>query len=66
MRGAGQYHRVDQLRPAGAAGRVGLPVRTARRPPHPDTVERVFALLGAQDLADHTGAYLMGRTGTVS
>jgi predicted transposase YbfD/YdcC len=35
-----------------------------RRPPHPDTVERVFALLGAQGLADHTGAYLMGRTGT--
>ncbi|HVB41817.1 MAG TPA: ISAs1 family transposase [Streptosporangiaceae bacterium] len=35
-----------------------------RRPPHPDTAERVFALLGAQHLADQTGAYLMARTGT--
>jgi predicted transposase YbfD/YdcC len=35
-----------------------------RKPPHPDTVERVFTLLGGQGLADHTGAYLMARTGT--
>jgi predicted transposase YbfD/YdcC len=31
-------------------------------PPHPDTVERVFAALGAQGLAEHTGAY-PGRQG---
>jgi predicted transposase YbfD/YdcC len=36
----------------------------AGRRPHPDTVERVFALLGAQGLADHAGAYLMARAGT--
>src|SRR5438046_6795283 len=29
-------------------------------PPHPDTVERVFAALGAQGLADGVGAYLAG------
>ena len=40
------------------------PGAAGRRAPHPDTVERVFALLGAQGLADHTGAYLMARTGT--
>ena len=40
------------------------PGTAGRRPPHPDTVERVFALLGAQALADHTGAYLMAGTGT--
>jgi len=40
------------------------PAAAGRRPPHPDTVERVFALLGAQHLAGHTGAYLMARTGT--
>jgi len=40
------------------------PGAAGRRAPHPDTVERVFALLGAQHLADQTGAYLMGRTGT--
>lgn len=32
-------------------------------PPHPDTVERVFALLGAQGLADGVGAHLAERTG---
>ncbi|MDQ3885790.1 MAG: ISAs1 family transposase [Actinomycetota bacterium] len=32
-------------------------------PPHPDTIERVFRALGAQGLADHTGAYLGGRAG---
>lgn len=32
-------------------------------PPHPDTVERVFALLGAQDLADGMGGYLAGKAG---
>ena len=31
-------------------------------PPHPDTVERVVRALGAQGLAEHTGAYL-GRQG---
>jgi predicted transposase YbfD/YdcC len=31
-------------------------------PPHPDTIERVFAALGAQGLAEHTGTYL-GRQG---
>ena len=31
-------------------------------PPHPDTIERVVRALGAQGLADHTGAYL-GRQG---
>jgi predicted transposase YbfD/YdcC len=40
------------------------PGTAGRRPPHPDTVERVFALLGAQALADHTGAYLLAGTGT--
>ena len=30
-------------------------------PPHPDTITRVLALLGAQGLADHTGAYLARR-----
>lgn len=29
--------------------------------PHPDTITRVFALLGAQHLADHAGAYLARR-----
>jgi predicted transposase YbfD/YdcC len=29
--------------------------------PHPDTVERVFAALAAQDLADQVGAYLLGQ-----
>jgi hypothetical protein len=28
------------------------------RPPHPDTVERIFDALGAQGLADHVGAFL--------
>ncbi len=40
------------------------PRAAGRRPPRPDTAERVFALLGAQGLAYHTGAYLMGSTGT--
>jgi hypothetical protein len=31
--------------------------------PHPDTVERVFALLGAQDLADGVGAHLAAQAG---
>ena len=31
--------------------------------PHPDTVERVFALLGAQHLADGVGAHLAARAG---
>ena len=31
--------------------------------PHPDTVERVFALLGAQGLADGVGAYLADKAG---
>jgi predicted transposase YbfD/YdcC len=31
--------------------------------PHPDTVERVFALLGAQGVADGVGAYLGARAG---
>lgn len=30
-------------------------------PPHPDTVERVFAALAAQDLADQVGAYLLAQ-----
>lgn len=29
--------------------------------PHPDTIERVFAALAAQDLADQVGTYLLGR-----
>jgi predicted transposase YbfD/YdcC len=33
------------------------------RPPHPDTVERVFDALGAQGLADRLGAFLAGRAG---
>jgi len=32
-------------------------------PPHPDTVERVVALLGAQGLADEVGGYLAGKAG---
>jgi predicted transposase YbfD/YdcC len=32
-------------------------------PPHPDTVARVFALLGAQGLADEVGAYLGRKAG---
>lgn len=31
--------------------------------PHPDTIERVFAALGAQGLAEHTGAYLGRQAG---
>jgi predicted transposase YbfD/YdcC len=38
--------------------RNGLGVYVA---PHPDTVERVFAALAAQDLADQVGAYLLGQ-----
>src|SRR6266571_3544551 len=34
-----------------------------RKPPHPDTIERVFAGLGAQGLAEHLGAFLAGRAG---
>jgi len=30
-------------------------------PPHPDTIVRVFTLLGAQGLAGHAGAFLAGR-----
>jgi predicted transposase YbfD/YdcC len=30
-------------------------------PPHPDTIERVFAALTAQDLADQVGVYLLGQ-----
>jgi predicted transposase YbfD/YdcC len=33
------------------------------RPPHPDTIERVFDALGTQGLADQLGAYLAGRAG---
>jgi DDE_Tnp_1-associated/Transposase DDE domain len=33
----------------------------ARVPPHPDTVARLFAALGAQALASHAGAYLARR-----
>lgn len=33
----------------------------AHVPPHPDTIERVFAALAAQDLADQVGAYLLGQ-----
>jgi predicted transposase YbfD/YdcC len=32
-------------------------------PPHPDTVERVFTLLQAQQVADGEGAWLAGRAG---
>jgi len=32
-------------------------------PPHPDTIERVFLALGAQELAEHTGAYLGRQAG---
>lgn len=32
-------------------------------PPHPDTVERVVAVLGAQGLADEVGGYLAGKAG---
>ena len=32
-------------------------------PPHPDTIERVFSALGAQGLAEHTGAYLGRQAG---
>jgi len=32
-------------------------------PPHPDTIERVLGMLGAQGLADHTGDYLGHRAG---
>ena len=38
--------------------RNGLGVYVA---PHPDTVERVFAALAAQDLADQVGAYLLAQ-----
>ncbi|MDQ2876099.1 MAG: transposase family protein, partial [Actinomycetota bacterium] len=31
--------------------------------PHPDTIVRIFTLLGAQHLADHAGAFLAGRAG---
>ena len=32
-------------------------------PPHPDTIERLFALLEAQQLADGVGAWLAARAG---
>lgn len=32
-------------------------------PPHPDTIERVFTVLGAQGLADGLGNYLLDRAG---
>ncbi|MGH3124884.1 MAG: ISAs1 family transposase [Streptosporangiaceae bacterium] len=35
--------------------------RGVATPPHPDTITRVFALLGAQQLADHAGTYLARR-----
>ena len=37
--------------------------RGRARPPHPDTVERVFDAWGAQGLADGVGAFLAGRAG---
>jgi predicted transposase YbfD/YdcC len=37
--------------------------RGTARPPHPDTVERVFNGLGAQGLADQLGSFLAGRAG---
>jgi predicted transposase YbfD/YdcC len=46
---------------------AGMGVRQDGRgrcvPPHPDTIERVVRELGAQGLADHTGAYLGQRAG---
>jgi predicted transposase YbfD/YdcC len=41
--------------------RQGSDTRCA--PPHPDTIERVFARLGAQGLADGLGNYLLDRAG---
>ncbi|MGH3930264.1 MAG: ISAs1 family transposase [Pseudonocardiaceae bacterium] len=32
-------------------------------PPHPDTIERVLGMLGAQGVADHTGDYLRRKAG---
>lgn len=53
-----------------AAGQELLAAARCRRdvvgrcaPPHPDTVERVFTLLGAQGLADGVGGYLAGKAG---
>jgi predicted transposase YbfD/YdcC len=53
---------------AGSAGRETLAALGCRRDalgvttaPHPDTITRVFASLGAQQLADHTGTYLARR-----
>ena len=37
--------------------------RGCPRPPHPDTIERVFDALGAQGLADQLGAFLAARAG---
>jgi len=48
----------QQVLAAAGRRRNTLGVRT---PPHPDTVVRVLALLGAQHLADHAGAFLARR-----
>jgi len=52
---------ADQELPVGVGARQDRSGRHA--PPHPDTIERVFAALGAQGLAEHTGAYLGHRAG---
>ncbi|MDQ3153867.1 MAG: ISAs1 family transposase [Actinomycetota bacterium] len=52
---------ADQELLAGVGARQNRSGRHA--PPHPDTIERVFAALGAQGLAEHTGAYLGHRAG---
>src|SRR5215470_12338424 len=52
---------TDWICAAGQDVLAGLGVRRNKHgvcvPPHPDTVVRVFALLGAQELADGVGAW---------
>jgi predicted transposase YbfD/YdcC len=67
---AGQVGLVEITDWVATAGQEVLAALGCRRgpsgqatPPHPDTVERVFALLGAQGLADGVGAHLAARAG---
>jgi hypothetical protein len=52
------YHAPQPVLAACRARRAGLRAYVA---PHPDTVVRVLAALGAQELAHHAGAYLAVR-----
>ena len=53
-----RYHAPPEVLAAADARRDGLGRNAA---PHPDTVERIFTVLGVQALAYHTGANLAQR-----